>query len=188
MNEMIDEFLNSCKDDMTKAINHLESEFNLVRAGRANPHILDKITVEYYGVPTPLNQMGNISVPEARVLQINIWDQSQIKNVSKAISEANLGVNPIDDGKTIRLIFPALTEERRKEIVKQVKKISEDSKVAVRNARRDCLDVFKNMKKESEITEDDLAYCEKEVQKITDNFINKIDQRTEEKEKEVMEI
>ena len=173
---------------MTKAINHLESEFNLVRAGRANPHILDKVTVEYYGSLTPLNQMGNISVPEARVLQINIWDQSQIKNVSKAISEANLGVNPIDDGKTIRLIFPALTEERRKEIVKQVKKIAEDSKVAVRNARRDCLDVFKSMKKEGEITEDDLAFCEKEVQKITDNYINKIDERTEEKEKEVMEI
>lgn len=188
MNEMIDEFLGSCKEDMEKAINHLNSEFNLVRAGRANPHILDKITVEYYGSPTPLNQMGNISVPEARVLQINIWDQSQIKNVSKAIAEANLGVNPIDDGKTIRLIFPALTEERRKEIVKQVKKISEDSKVTVRNARRDCLDVFKNMKKESEITEDDLAYCEKEVQKITDNYIKKIDDLTDEKEKEVMEI
>ena len=171
-----------------KTVSVLNSEYVTIRAGRANPHILDKVTVEYYGSMTPLNQMGNISVPEARILQINIWDLSQIKNVSKAIAEANLGVNPIDDGKTIRLIFPALTEERRKEIVKQVKKISEDSKVAIRNARRDCLDIFKNMKKESEITEDDLAYCEKEVQKITDNFIKKIDELTEEKEKEVMEI
>ena len=118
MNEEIKDYIDSCTDDMEKTISYLKNEYQMVRAGRANPHILDKITVEYYGVPTPINQMANISVPEARVLMISVWDSSQLVNVSKAISQADLGVNPIDDGKVIRLIFPALTEERRKEIVK----------------------------------------------------------------------
>ena len=188
MNEMIDEFMQSCREDMDKAIDHLKTEYQMIRAGRANPHILDKVVVEYYGSPTPINQMANISVPEARVLLVNVWDQSQIANVSKAISQADLGVNPIDDGKSIRLIFPALTEERRREIVKSVKKLCEDCKISLRNARRDCLDVFKNMKKEGELTEDELASCEKEVQKLIDSYGEKADNLSEEKEKEVMEI
>ena len=188
MNELIDEYLEDCKKDMSKALDHLVSEYQIIRAGRANPHILDKVFVEYYGVPTPLNQMANISVPEARVLLINVWDQSQIGNISKAISQADLGVNPIDDGKSIRLIFPALTEERRKEIVKNVKKLCEECKVTVRNSRRDCLDIFKTMKKDGELTEDELATCEKEVQKLTDNFTAKADSESAKKEKEVMEI
>lgn len=188
MNEMIDEFYTACKDDMQKALDHLKSEYQMIRAGRANPHILDKVVVEYYGVPTPINQMANISVPEARVLLINVWDQSQIVNISKAISQADLGVNPIDDGKAIRLIFPALTEERRREIVKSVKKLCEDCKISLRNARRDCLDIFKNMKKEGELTEDELATCEKDVQKFIDTFVEKADNLANEKEKEVMEI
>ena len=188
MNELVSEYLKDCEKDMNKAIDHLTSEYQIIRAGRANQHILDKVFVDYYGVPTPLNQMANISVPEARVLLINVWDQSQISNISKAISMADLGVNPIDDGKSIRLIFPALTEERRKEIVKNVKKLCEDCKVTVRNARRDCLDIFKTMKKDGDLTEDDLAYCEKEVQKLTDNFTAKADSLSASKEKEVMEI
>lgn len=188
MNEMIKEFLDSCKLDMEKALEHQKSEYQIIKAGRANPHILDRVTVDYYGSQTPINQMANISVPEARMLLINVWDQSQIANISKAINQADLGVNPIDDGKSIRLIFPALTEERRREIVKQVKKLCEETKISIRNARRDCLDVFKNMKKESEITEDEMAYCEKEVQKITDSFVERADKQSEEKEKEVMEI
>lgn len=188
MNELINEYLEDCKKDMTKALNHLIDEYQIIRAGRANPHILDKVFVEYYGVPTPLNQMANISVPEARVLMINVWDQSQISNISKAISQADLGVNPIDDGKSIRLIFPALTEERRKEIVKNVKKLCEECKVTVRNARRDCLDIFKTMKKDGDLTEDELATCEKEVQKLTDNFTASADTESAKKEKGVMEI
>ena len=188
MNELVDEFMQECKDNMNKAIDHLKSEYQMIRAGRANPHILDKVVVEYYGMPTPINQMANISVPEARVLLINVWDQSQIVNVSKAISQADLGVNPIDDGKSIRLIFPALTEERRREIVKTVKKLCEDCKISLRNARRDCLDTFKTMKKDGDLTEDELATCEKDVQKLIDSFGDKADQLSYEKEKEVMEI
>lgn len=188
MNELVDDIFSSCKEDLEKAYLHQQNEYLVIRAGRANPHILDKVVVEYYGVPTPINQMANISVPEARVLLINVWDQSQIVNISKAISQADLGVNPIDDGKAIRLIFPALTEERRKEIVKSVKKLCEDCKISLRNARRDCLDVFKNMKKEGELTEDELATCEKDVQKFIDTFVEKADNLANEKEKEVMEI
>ena len=188
MNEEMKQYFDACKEDMEKTIAYLKNEYQMVRAGRANPHILDKVVVEYYGVPTPINQMANISVPEARVLLINVWDQSQIANISKAISQADLGVNPIDDGKAIRLIFPALTEERRKEIVKSVKKLCEDCKISLRNARRDCLDVFKNMKKEGELTEDELATCEKDVQKFIDAFVEKADNLANEKEKEVMEI
>ena len=188
MNELVSVNLEDCKQNMEKAIEHLVGEYQIIRAGRANPHILDKVFVEYYGMPTPLNQMANISVPEARVILINVWDQSQIGNISKAISQADLGVNPIDDGKSIRLIFPALTEDRRKEIVKTVKKLCEECKVAIRNSRRDCLDVFKQMKKDSELTEDELATCEKDVQKLTDNFTAKADNLSVTKEKEVMEI
>lgn len=188
MNEMTEEYISSYKEDLEKAIEHQKREYLAVRAGRANPHILDRVTVDYYGVQTPIIQMANISVPEARMLLISVWDQTQVKAISKAISEANLGVSPSDDGRAIRLVFPAPTEERRKDLVKQVKKIGEDVKVNLRNARRDVLDIFKQMKKDSELSEDELATLEKEVQKIVDSYTAKADDLSAAKEKEVMEI
>ena len=188
MDEEIKEYMDACRDDMEKAISYLKNEYQVIRAGRANPHILDKVTVEYYGVPTPINQMANISVPEARVLMISVWDSSQLVNVSKAISQADLGVNPIDDGKVIRLIFPALTEERRKEIVKQVKALCENAKISLRSARRDCLDIFKQMKKDNFISEDDLDSAEKDVQKLVDKYNQIADEICMAKEKEIMEV
>ncbi|MDD4111234.1 MAG: ribosome recycling factor [Clostridia bacterium] len=180
--------MESSKEDMFKTISFLKNEYLTLRAGRANPHILDKVTVDYYGTMTPINQMANISVPEARVLLINVWDQSQLKNVAKAITVADLGVNPMDDGKVIRLIFPSLTEERRKDIVKAVKTLAENAKISIRSTRRDCLDLFKQMKKDGELTEDELAGIEKEVQKIVDSFNEQIESLCESKEKEIMEI
>ncbi|MBO5394371.1 MAG: ribosome recycling factor [Clostridia bacterium] len=185
---MIEEVKNSCKEDCAKAVEHQVQEYLVVRAGRANPHILDKVTIDYYGVPTPIKNMASISVPEARILAISVWDQSQHKNVVKAITEANLGVNPNEDGKTIRLIFPPLTEERRREIVKQIKKIAEDTKVAVRNARRDAMDMIKDLQKDGEISEDEQARCEDEIQKMINSYTAEIDAKFEAKEKEIMEV
>lgn len=185
---MVKDTIDCFKQDLEKAIDHLNSEYQTVRAGRANPHLLDKVMVEYYGSMTPINQMANISVQEARVLAISVWDVSQVKNVSKAIQMADLGVNPSDDGKIIRLVFPAPTEERRKELVKQVKKLCEDTKVVLRNARRDCLDMFKDMKKNSEISEDEYAGLEKDVQKILDSYNTECEELCDSKEKEIMEI
>ena len=176
------------KQDLEKALDHLNGEYQTIRAGRANPHLLDKVFVEYYGSMTPLNQMANITVQEARILAINVWDVSQVKNVSKAIQMADLGVNPSDDGKTIRLVFPAPTEERRKELVKQVKKVCEDAKISLRNARRDCLDMYKQMKKDSQLSEDEYAGLEKDVQKVLDSYNAKCDEICQTKEKEVMEV
>ena len=186
--QMVNDVLDGYEEDLKKAHAHLIGEYQVIRAGRANPHILDKVMVEYYGVMTPLNQMANIQVQEARVLAINVWDQSQLKNVSKAIQMADLGVQPTDDGKTIRLIFPALTEERRREIVKQVKKLSEETKVTMRSARRDCLDMFKQMKKDNMLSEDEYNNLEDDVQKLQDKYIGLCDEECEAKEKEVMEI
>ena len=186
--EMVKEVKLSYEEDLKKAIEHLKSEYLVVRAGRANPHILDKVVVEYYGVPTPINQMANISVPEARMILVNVWDQTQLREVSKAIQAADLGVTPSDDGKVIRLVFPALTEERRKEIVKQVKKICEETKIVLRNARRDCLDIYKQMKKDNELSEDEYATLEDEVQKIQDKYVAMCDKECDAKEAEVMEI
>lgn len=188
MNEDVIEYLNACKDDMDKAIAYLKNEYQMLRAGRANPHILDKITVEYYGTPTPINQMANVSVPEARVLLVNVWDSSQLVNISKAIAQADLGVNPIDDGKSIRLVFPALTEERRREIVKSVKTLCENAKISIRTARRDCLDVFKQLKKDSVLSEDEFDGAEKEVQKLVDKYNAIADETCASKEKEIMEV
>ena len=188
MNEEVKMYLDSCKDDMDKAISYLKNEYQVIRAGRANPHILDKVSVEYYGVQTPINQMANISVPEARMLVVSVWDGSQLTNVSKAIAQADLGVNPIDDGKVIRLIFPALTEERRREIVKNVKNLCENAKISIRGARRDCLDVFKQMKKDSQISEDEYDSAEKEVQKLVDKYNAIADEVCLAKEKETMEV
>lgn len=188
MNEMVDEIKSSCKEEINKAIDHQKSEYLVIRAGRANPHILDRVMIDYYGVPTPIKNMASITVPEARILQISVWDQSQVKNVVKAITSADLGVNPNEDGKTIRLIFPMLTEERRKEIVKQIKKIAEDTKVAVRNARRDAMDMIKDLQKEGEISEDEQSRYETEIQKLIDEGCQVIESNYEAKEKEIMEV
>ncbi len=188
MNEMVEEIFSTLNEDLQKAYQHQQSEYLVIRAGRANPHILDKVMVEYYGVPTPIVQMGTVTVSEARILNINIWDASQIKNVEKAISQADIGITPTDDGKTIRLVFPQLTEERRKEIVKNVKKICEETKVTMRNARRDALDMLKDMKKDSAISEDEYTTYEKQVQKEIDKFTENADNLADEKEKEVMTV
>lgn len=176
------------EERMAQAVKHLESEYASIRAGRANPAVLDKITVDYYGAPTPINQMAAISVSEARILTIQPWDRSTVASISKAIMASDLGINPTDDGSVIRLVFPAPTEERRKALVKDVSKLAEDAKVAVRNVRRDALDKFKAAKKASEITEDDLKNLEDKVQKITDKFVKEIDAVSEKKTKEVMEL
>ena len=188
MDEEIKEYIDACRDDMEKAISYLKNEYQVIRAGRANPHILDKVTVEYYGVPTPINQMANISVPEARMLMISVWDSSQLQNVSKAISQADIGITPIDDGKVIRLVFPALTEERRRDIVKNVKSLCENTKISIRNSRRDCLDIFKQMKKDSSLSEDAYDSAEKEVQKLVDKYNAIADEVCLAKEKETMEV
>lgn len=188
MNEMTQEIFDAFKEDLEKAYNHQIGEFAVIRAGRANPHILDKISVEYYGVPTPIYQMANITVAEARILCISVWDQSQVKNVSKAIAMSDIGITPSDDGKVIRLVFPQLTEERRKEITKNVRKIAEDTKIVMRNARRDALDMLKDMKKDGDLSEDEFAGCEKDIQKILDSYVDKVDTLTDSKEKEIMEV
>ena len=185
---MVDEIFSNCKEDLEKAYLHQQNEYLVIRAGRANPHILDKVMVEYYGVPTPIVQMGTVTVSEARILNINVWDASQIKNVEKAISQSDIGITPTDDGKTIRLVFPMLTEERRKEIVKNVKKICEETKVAMRNVRRDALDMLKSMKKDGELSEDEYASSEKEVQKLIDKYTDLADKLAEDKEEEVMKV
>ena len=186
--EQIDELMLIYSEQLDKALNHMCDEYQVIRAGRANPHILDRVMVEYYGAMTPINQMANIQVPEARMITISVWDASQIKNVVKAISMADLGVNPTDDGKIIRLVFPTLTEERRKELCKQTRKILEDTKVVMRNARRDVLEKFKAFKKDAKISEDEYAGLEQDVQKELDNCITKSDKVALEKEKEIMEI
>ena len=180
--------LSQYETKMEKTLDNLVSEYAGIRAGRANPHILDKVLIDYYGVPTPVKNMASITVPEARILQISVWDQSQIKNVVKAIIAADIGVNPNEDGKTIRLIFPMLTEERRKELVKSVKKIAEDTKVAVRGARRDAMDMLKDLQKEGEISEDEQSRYEGEIQKLVDEACQKIDANFDAKEKEIMEV
>lgn len=182
------EVLDNTKERMNKCINALESELASIRAGRANPAVLDKITVDYYGAPTPINQMASISVSEARILVVQPYDASQLKPIEKAIQASDLGINPANDGRVLRITFPQLTEDRRKELCKQVSKICEESKVAVRNVRRDAMDKIKAKKKANEITEDDVKEGEKDVQKITDKFIERIDKIGEEKDKEIMAI
>ena len=176
------------EDKMNKAINVLKEELTGLRAGRANPAILDRISVDYYGVPTPINQLGSISVPEARVIVIQPWDAKTLKEIEKAIQKSDIGINPSNDGKIIRLVFPMLTEERRKELTKSVKKHGEDTKIAIRSIRRDAIEFFKAQKKNSEITEDDLKDAEEDIQKITDKYITDIDKLVEHKDKEIMEV
>ena len=175
-------------DKMTKTINNLDGELATIRAGRANPHVLDKLAVDYYGTPTPIQQVANVSVPEARMIQIQPWEASLVKEIEKAIMMSDLGINPQNDGKSIRLNFPQLTEERRKELVKQIHKYSETGKVAIRNIRRDAMEAFKKKQKASEITEDDLKVAEKDLQKLTDDMCKEVDALLEKKEKELMAV
>ena len=180
--------LGNLEERMNKTLSVLEENFSEVRAGRANPAILNKISVEYYGVPTPINQVAGISVPEARLIVIQPWDASVLKDIEKAILASDIGLNPNNDGKVIRLAFPELTEERRKDLVKDIKKIAEESKVAIRAIRRDGIDEAKEMEKESLMTEDELKKAEDQIQKLTDKKIAEIDVILDKKEKEIMSI
>ena len=179
---------NNAQEKMEKTKNVLRADLMAIRAGRANPQLLDRITVDYYGTPTPLKNVANISAPEPRVLQINPWDQKMVKDISKAILASDLGLNPSTDGKVIRLMLPELTAERRKELTKLVRKTAEDSKVAVRSIRLDAVEQVKKLKKNSEITEDDQKKAEEAIQKLTDASIKDIDKITADKEKEIMEV
>ena len=173
---------------MNKAIDVLEENLSEIRAGRANPNILNKVMVDYYGVPTPINQVAGVSVPEPRLIVIQPWDQTLLKEIEKAINIAELGINPNNDGKVIRLAFPELTEDRRKELVKDVKKQGEDTKVAIRNIRRDANDTFKKESKANEVSEDELKQIEDKVQKLTDKYIAEVDKAVEEKSKEILTV
>ncbi|AGN36275.1 ribosome recycling factor [Bacillus paralicheniformis] len=185
---MSTQVMNETKERMEKAIGAYQRELATVRAGRANPSLLDKVTVEYYGAQTPLNQIASITVPEARMLLITPYDKTALGDIEKAIQKADLGITPSNDGNIIRITIPPLTEERRKELAKLVKKYSEDAKVAVRNIRRDANDDLKKLEKNGEMTEDELRSSTEDVQKLTDEYVSKIDEITKDKEKEIMEV
>lgn len=187
-NEQFEMLMMETMEKTDKTVSVLNSEYVTIRAGRANPHILDKVLVDYYGTPTPINQVGNMSVQDGRCLVISPWDASMLKVIEKQLLAENLGITPSNDGKVIRLVFPALTEERRREIVKQIKKMAEDSKVAVRNVRRDAMDALKKMKNNKELSEDEHAVCEKDVDKVISEAIEKIDKLSADKEKDVMSV
>ena len=184
----MNELTKAAEERMKKSVSAVQTDFGSVRAGRANPQVLDRISVEYYGVPTPLNQVASISSPDPRQLVIQPWDGSLLKAIEKAVNTSDLGINPQNDGKVIRLTFPQLTEERRRDLAKQVKKYSESGKVAVRNIRRDTMDKVKAMKKKGEVTEDDVKDLEKDIQKLTDDYCKKIDGLAAEKEKELLSV
>ena len=183
----MDERIQKYEEKMKKTLGSLEAELTTIRAGRANPHILDKLTVDYYGSPTPIQQVANITVPEARMIQIQPWESSLIKGIEKAILTSDLGLNPNNDGKVIRLVFPELTEERRKDLVKEVKKKGEEGKVAIRNIRRDGNDAFKKLAK-TEVSEDEIKGLEEELQKLTDKYVKDIDALIDSKSKEIMTV
>ena len=182
------EVIKKCEEKMTKTCENLDGEFSNIRAGRANPNLLNRIMVEYYGTPTPMQQVGNISVPEPRIIQINPWEKSLLKAIEKAILASDLGITPTNDGTSIRLVFPELTEERRKELVKDIKKKGEAAKVAVRNVRRDANDTLKKMEKSTDITEDERKEGEEKIQKMTDKYVARIDKSVENKSKEIMTV
>ncbi|MCR5673904.1 MAG: ribosome recycling factor [Lachnospiraceae bacterium] len=184
MSEKVKEY----SDKMQKTIDHLQGEYAAVRAGRANPHVLDKLKVDYYGTTTPIQQVGNISVPDPRIIQIQPWEKSILKDIEKAIQASDIGINPTNDGNVIRLVFPELSEERRRDLVKEVKKKGEDAKVAVRNIRRDGNDSFKKLSKAEDLSEDEVKDLEDELQKTTDKFIKEIDAMIDEKSKEIMTV
>ena len=184
----MDERLVQFDEKMQKTMNNLSEEFGSIRAGRANPHVLDKLKVDYYGTPTAIQQVANVNVPEPRMIQIQPWEASMVKEIEKAILTSDLGINPTNDGKVIRLLFPELTEERRKELAKDVKKKGDGAKVAIRNIRRDANEAFKKMEKNDEISEDDLKELTEKVQKLTDKSIEKIDKAVENKTKEILTV
>ena len=183
----MDERISQYGDKMQKAFDFMESEFASIRAGRANPHVLDKLRVDYYGTPTPIQQVGNVTVPEPRIIQIAPWEKSLIKNIEKAILASDIGITPSNDGTVIRLVFPELTEERRKDLVKEVRKKGEDCKVAVRNIRRDGNDALKKLAK-TEISEDEIKDLEDELQKITDKFVKDVDKDVEDKAQDILKV
>ena len=183
----MDERLVQFDEKMQKTMNNLSEEFGSIRAGRANPHVLDKLTVDYYGSPTPIQQVANVSVPEARMIQIQPWEKSMLKEIEKAILMSDLGINPTNDGSTVRLVFPELTEDRRKELAKDVKKKGEAAKVAVRNIRRDANDAFKKLAKQ-DVSEDEIKELEDKVQKLTDKFTKEIEKAVEDKSKEILTV
>ncbi len=183
----MDDRIKDLQSKMDKALEHLSAELATIRAGRANPHVLDRIRVDYYGTPTPLQSVGNISVPEPRMLQISPWEKSMLKEIEKAILCSDVGITPTNDGNVIRLVFPELTEDRRKELVKDIKKKGEEAKVAVRNVRRDGNDVFKKLSKE-DVSEDEIKGLEDELQKLTDKFIKDIDKAVDEKSADILKI
>ena len=183
MNEKLIEF----EEKMKKTVEHLASEFSSIRAGRANPHVLDKLRIDYYGTPTPIQQVGNVSIPEPRMIQIQPWEKNLLKDIERAIQMSDLGINPTNDGQVIRLVFPELTEERRKDLVKEVKKKGEADKVAIRNVRRDGNDAFKKLSKE-DVSEDEIKQLEEELQKLTDKYIKKLDEMVEEKSKDILTV
>ena len=184
----MNELLKNTEEKMNKTVAVLERDYKSIRAGRANASVLDRITVDYYGAPTPIQQMAAVSVPEPRVLMISPWDASTLRDIEKAILVSDIGINPQNDGKVIRLSFPPLTEERRKEIVKDVKKMAEENKVAVRNTRRDAIEKLKSLKKANTVTEDDVTNGEKKIQNLTDKYCKEIDELAALKEKEILEI
>ena len=173
---------------MGKTIANLESEFGAIRAGRANPHVLDRLTVDYYGTPSPIQQVANVSVPEPRIIQIQPWESKMIREIEKVIMTSDLGINPTNDGKSIRLVFPELTEERRKDLVKEIKKKAEAAKVAIRNIRRDANDMLKKLGKTDDVSEDEIKDMQDQVQKVTDKYIKEVDEMTEAKSKEIMTV
>ena len=183
----MDSRLQVYEDRMKKAIEYLEGDYNGIRAGRANPHILDKLRVDYYGTPTPIQQVGNVTVPEARVIQIAPWEKSLIKTIEKAILTSDIGINPSNDGNVIRLVFPELTEERRKDLAKDVRKKAEEGKVAIRNIRRDGNDALKKRGK-TDVSEDEIKQLEEQLQKLTDKYIKEVDALMEKKSKEIMTV
>ena len=187
-NEQYEMIMMETMERTDKTVSVLNGEYVTIRAGRANPHILDKVLVDYYGMPTPINQVGNLSVAEGRILVISPWDVSMLKVIEKQLLADNIGITPVNDGKVIRLVFPALTEERRKELVKQIKKMAEDSKVAARNIRRDAMDAIKKMKNNKELSEDEHAVCEKEIDKVISETIDRIDKLCQDKEKDVLSV
>ncbi|MBP3729567.1 MAG: ribosome recycling factor [Lachnospiraceae bacterium] len=184
----MDDYLVNAEERMQKTLDNLNEEYVTIRAGRANPGVLNKVLVDYYGTPTPIQQMANVSVPEARILVIQPWDRSMIKGIERAIQASDIGINPNNDGSVIRLVFPELTEERRKELVKDIKKKGEAAKVAIRNIRRDVVDSIKKAEKAGEITEDDRKADEEQAQKLTDKFVEKVDKTIDEKTKEIMTV
>lgn len=184
----MDSRLNVYEEKMEKSLNNLEEEYAGIRAGRANPHVLDKLRVDYYGTPTPIQSVANVSVPEARMIQIQPWEGSLVKEIEKAIMMSDLGITPTNDGKVIRLVFPDLTEERRKELAKDIKKKGEDTKVAIRNIRRDAIDYIKKTGKAEDISEDEIKNIEDDIQKLTDSYVAKIDKAIEAKTKEILTV